>query len=396
MKIDFTTAIRSLLLLLIGFVAASASAQTLEIDGMTFEMRDDGTCSLVKLNYDNITKFDVPENVEYEGQKYTVTALGNDVCHFAWEIEKLSLPYTIERIGNDCFSECHIGELVLHGAFPPRATSWSFGDVLPDIQMTPPSYVYIGKIVVPKGTSEFYKWAPGWRHHYKYYGNIAVEESDESAKISNHEKRFVSHGWVAERIVRSGDKTESVRLLYPMTAGEARPLTLPSTLENNGKNWEVSELGDESLVYSLYTELILPPTMRRIGDCPIIYSSISRIRGIQTIEELGRSAAVGKALRRFEMPKAINQVSNGLFHFGGSPRGNFDRIELHENVNYVANYSFFNVDVRNLVCYNPEPPVTEVQSFASDYELSAVLGTLHVPEGSVEAYKEAPGWREFK
>ncbi|MDE6177125.1 MAG: leucine-rich repeat domain-containing protein, partial [Paramuribaculum sp.] len=249
----------------------------------------------------------------------------------------------------------------------------------------------IYKIVVPEGSSYLYKRAPGW-HFY----SDKMEESQEPGTIPADDKRFIRNGWMADRIVSSGDSSESIRLLYQTVTGEAKPLTLPSSFEYGGRTLEVTELGDESLIYTPYTELILSPNIRRIGDCPLIYSSISRIRGIERVEELGRSVAICAALREFKLPRSINKLQGNMFFFGGSPRGCFDLIELHEDVSHIESHTFYNVSVRNLVCHNPVPPTTKEYSFIFDDLDILDLDTLHVPGGSIEAYREAPGWREFK
>lgn len=405
MKIDFTTAIRSLLLLLIGFIATSASAQTLEIDGIGFKLNDNGTCSVVSFDcatdyYDpeKIRKFVVPESVEYEGRAYTVTTIAIEREYDIWVsspykiIETLSLPSTIGYIEPYSFLETEIEELILRSAYPPRATCASFGVNLPEAPIE--SFLrraMIYKIVVPEGSSYLYKRAPGWH----FYSDI-MEESQEPGTIPADDKRFIRNGWMADRIVSSGDSSESIRLLYQTVTGEAKPLTLPSSFEYGGRTLEVTELGDESLIYTPYTELILSPNIRRIGDCPLIYSSISRIRGIERVEELGNSVAICAALREFKLPRSINKLQGNMFFFGGSPHGCFDLIELHKDVSHIESHTFYNVSVRNLVCHNPVPPTTKEYTFIFEDHDILELDTLHVPGGSIEAYREAPGWREFK
>lgn len=71
-------------------------------------------------------------------------------------------------------------------------------------------------------------------------------------------------------------------------------------------------------------------------------------------------------------------------------------LELPESLSYIDDYSIrFDsyASIRSIKSLNPIPPQTGISTFNGVYENHVIL---YVPDGSVEAYRNAPGWNKFE
>lgn len=72
----------------------------------------------------------IPDTVEHEGRRYAVTALADSAFMGHDEIETVSLPVTVTRIGDYAFAGCSaLSHLAVHTAVPPEAFAASFDRV---------------------------------------------------------------------------------------------------------------------------------------------------------------------------------------------------------------------------------------------------------------------------
>ena len=79
-------------------------------------------------------------------------------------------------------------------------------------------------------------------------------------------------------------------------------------------------------------------------------------------------------------------------------------VDLPATVNSIGGYSFSGCNsLRTIIVRNLKPPHFEFEDDPEDFEtMGAFFGTdlsrctLHVPKGSVEAYRQATGWTMFK
>lgn len=79
-------------------------------------------------------------------------------------------------------------------------------------------------------------------------------------------------------------------------------------------------------------------------------------------------------------------------------------VDLPASVELIGGYSFSGCNsLRTFIVRNPEPPHFEFEDDLDDFEaMGSFFGTdlsrctLHVPKGSVDAYRQAPGWKVFK
>lgn len=90
------------------------------------------------------------------------------------------------------------------------------------------------------------------------------------------------------------------------------------------------------------------------------------------------------------IPKNVEVIDNSAF----SRCGNIQALVLPEKLNYISEYAFGECySLEYIHCYAKEPPVISDNAFGG---IAKDNFTVEVPEESVYAYRNAPGWREFK
>lgn len=84
----------------------SASAQTVELGGLTFSViSGKSECKLTKVESE-LTTLAIPSEVEIEGTKYAVTEVGSNAALNCDKIKTISFPSTLTAIGRNSFDGC--------------------------------------------------------------------------------------------------------------------------------------------------------------------------------------------------------------------------------------------------------------------------------------------------
>lgn len=183
-------------------------------------------------------------------------------------------------------------------------------------------------------------------------------------------------------------------------------------------------------------ELILPSSMKRIGDLSFTQIKLSKLQLNEGLEEIGYgNFKWGSAPFPLHLPSTLRSIERECFSGNGFEgdliipeqclyiaencfQGNeFTSIQLPsrlENINkgcfannsflisitlpkyvsYIGEYAFSGCDaLQTVICLNPEPPDLESSAFDGVYFDKCIL---QVPEASVETYRHTNGWNQFK
>ena len=101
-------------LLLLVLSLNNISAETVENNGLLFEINETTNEACVLPNDYNFSSVVIPSSISYNGNEYTVTKLANKCFANCYSLNKIELPYTIIELGDDCFSNCsnlHLNDL---------------------------------------------------------------------------------------------------------------------------------------------------------------------------------------------------------------------------------------------------------------------------------------------
>lgn len=168
---------------------------------------------------------------------------------------------------------------------------------------------------------------------------------------------------------------------------------------------EYSAAGDTLYYYprdSVATHFTIPETVRiidsRAFQCNKHLVEITLPSGVR---EIGVCSFFGcEKLRKVTIEGPVTSIPWRSFEGCHKLR----TVDLPASVELIGGYSFSGCNsLHTIIVRNPQPPHFEFEDDSDDLEaMGAFFGTdlsrctLHVPKGSVEAYRQAPGWKEFK
>ena len=98
---------RNLLLLLGVLLPLIANAETVEIDGIYYNLITKGKAAEVTSNPNKYTgTIIIPETVTYEGVTYSVSNIGGDAFYGCSGLTSITIPNSVTSIGEEAFSGC--------------------------------------------------------------------------------------------------------------------------------------------------------------------------------------------------------------------------------------------------------------------------------------------------
>lgn len=225
---------------------------------------------------------------------------------------------------------------------------------------------------------------------------------------------------------------------------KTRGIDIPKEIHCNGCKYEVIEILDSALVCSYYLtyltipntikrigeyslhrctyelkELILPNSIKSIGDhafdgCRVLErvslpenldiipshcfydcTNLSNLRLPEKLLKISDNAFYAcKGLTDIDIPSSVVEIGDCAFAFCNGLKS----ITLPKNLQYIDVNAFMNdSQIENIISLNPTPPLIikdKFDKFPFNYYFEDAK--LFVPKNSVNAYKKAIDWSEFK
>lgn len=283
-----------------------------------------------------------------EGLKY----IGNSVFHAYGHRSnnltgELYIPSTVEYIGNEAFAESYLtGELVL-----------------------PHEMKYLG--------SAFYGCP-------RLTGTIRIPEGLTEVNA------FMAPNMTGDVIIPQGVKKVNG------ISGQPSSIYFPEGVEEIGTLWSF-DYNYGHVAYKstplrfLKGDLKLPSTLKKIGDGAFYGSNISHVSIPEGIEIIPKySFGYTSLTDTLTIPNSVVQIKDFAFR----ECKYLNAIILSENLSQIwGNCMDGCWSLDYIQCNAKEPPLVEGGEFTG---IEKNNFTLVVPEGSVDAYRNAPGWKEFK
>lgn len=145
-------------------------------------------------------------------------------------------------------------------------------------------------------------------------------------------------------------------------------------------------------VSALSGELVLPPNLKYIGGSAFWGAKISKIIFPESLRVMGESHVFADCVYltgTLELPN-IARIPRNCFENCKNITG----LMIPENVELIDERAFYGcASISSIVCKGEVPPVVCENAF---YGVNKDNFTVEVPAGCVEAYRQAPGWSEFK
>ena len=200
----------------------------------------------------------------------------------------------------------------------------------------------------------------------------------------------------------------------------------------------VTEIGEAAFKASLKNrvDVTIPKGVKKINHIAFFGLRFSSLKFNDDLEVIGQSAFEGASIPfHVELPKSLIRVDEEAFLYCGIegelviPEGcleigrmafagcSFTKITLPSKLEYINNEAFYSVGpiteltipkyvdwigyrafgdnryLQTVISLNPEPPTMKDNVFEGIYFDKVIL---QVPEQSVELYRKADGWKEFK
>ncbi len=157
-------------------------------DDVAYTLNEEEKTITVEGSDQSAKKVEILPTVEIEGEKYEVTAIGEGAFENNENLETVSIPETIEFIGNNAFAGCTgLKEIRVLAEEPIKLGSASAGT-----RGDGASSVFAGvdtetcTLYVPAGSKEKYEQADGW----KEFKNIVEMDEMESITLKNNKLAY--------------------------------------------------------------------------------------------------------------------------------------------------------------------------------------------------------------
>ena len=324
---------KQLLLLVMILLPMVASADPVEIDGIYYNLISKTKTAEVTSNPNNYTgTIIIPEFVTYENTNYTVIRIGESAFWCCSKLISVSIPNSVTSIEKCAFSGCE------------KLTS----------VIIPQNVLSIG--------SEVFSLCTGLT----------------SVTISNSVKRIGLNAFfccLSLIMVNISDVEAWCNIEFENF--NANPLNNAHHLYLNGEEIE---------------NLVIPNGVKRIEN-----SAFYGCSGLKTVTIPRNVTTIGnyafeKCLGLNTVTIGDNVTSIGEFAFEGC--SSLTTVTIGNGITLIGYQTFASCpNMTNVYCYTIKVPGTYSEAFKNSY---IDFSTLHVPAESVDAYKAAEPWKDFK
>ncbi len=334
----------------------SASAYDFEVGGIFYNIIN-STAKEVEVTYEDIIASSysgdvvVPSSVSYNGEQYTVAAIGESAFSSCLYLTSITIPNSVTAIGESAFSYSSLTSITI-----------------------PNSVTTIGEAAFGICSSLTSIAVDGDNQKYSSIDGILYDKSQTSL------------------ICYPGGKTGDVIISNTVTTiGDSAfagcvnltSITLPNT---------VTTIGVSAFEHCIsLTSITLPNAVTTIGfsvffDC----QSLTSITLPNTVTTIGEGAFnCCTSLTTITLPNTLTTI--GDYAFGGC--GSLASITLPNTLTTIGEVAFIGcTSLTSITSLAVTPPNCGGYAFGG---VDIQKCTLYVPAESIEAYKQAPEWKDF-
>lgn len=308
-------------------------------------------------DYDGLTT--VPTSVEYEGETYTITRIGDLAFSEVTGIGEFTVPDGMVSIGEGAFWQSSLTSIEI-----PASVTAIYNDAFSECQK-------LTKFTLPVTATTL--------GEDLLYGCIQLKELNLPEGVTMIPDGFVQGAQQLEEVKIPSTVTKIGGFAFA-ECPELTTINIPEAC---------TSIGAFAFAYCIkITTLPVPETVTSLGHGVFYQAGLTEAALPENITVIPDGTFQCCAnLKEFTVSNNVTEIEKEAFYWCFA----LEKITLGEKVAKFGEKVFYGDDaLKEVICLNPVP-ATGVEFTQSAYENA----TLTVPEGSLDAYKAADGWKEF-
>lgn len=314
----------------------------------------------------------IPSHAVLNGQRYTVTKIGENAFSDCNDLYSVTLPETIDTIANNALPISQLAYIKINSTTPPI--------LIRDTSIISSVYYYNTFVFVPRESIEIYRSIPEYQIYYITDGFI---ESDLAFEITSSQEPYTA-------------------MLITRGNGYSGNLNVPSQVYHDNKAYSITGIGDNIFEFHYVDMSIqIPSTISYISPnafswcrtLKYIYVNPSNehfriINGVLYNQDTTILIKATDSIRNISIPNTVNYIENYALAYCD----NLDSITIPASIDSLGYHSLYLYGIEWINCYAEQPPLC--LGVLSDSTFSEG-SFLNVPTHSLNAYRNAEHWNIF-
>lgn len=400
---------KQVLLFILTLLPIVASAEAVEINGIYYNLVPKIGEAEITVNPNKyFGEITVPEYVEYNGESYSVTSIGNEAFSNCNSLTSITIGRCVKIIGRSAFSGC----TELKSVFIPDGVTtinyYAFKNckkltsvIIPNTVENIESWIFMNcTSLTYVEISERLKVLPSTFDGCSSLASVTIPESVTSLPNSFANCTSLSSVLIPDNASGLGlvgtfyncPNLKSIIIPKGVTSIGDRTFTNCSSLTSIRIPNSVTDIGEYAFAgCENMVSLVLPDGIKSLGrDVFKGCKSLASINIPDGVESLEGTFVECESLKSIVIPNNVKSIKGSAFQ---GCKG-LVSISLGYNVNRIGAGCFRNCpNIMDVYCYATTIPNTNSNAFENSY---IEYATLHVPATSVNAYKAADLWKNFK
>ena len=445
---------KNLLIFILILLTTLSSAETVEIDGIFYNLIQKGNAAEVQRVSNNYSgSIEIPANISYEGVDYSVLSIKDEAFYSCYGLTSISIPSSVKSIGRNAFWACsslsavHITDLTswcnMIIEFNPLEYAHHLylnGEEIKDL-IIPNDVISIcdnafygctlNSVTIPSNVESIgHKAFDGCNGLTDFHiSDIASWCNIKFSSAMFFDKHLYINGEELINLVIPNDVKNigygafsgcvgliSVSIPQSVTSIGASAFSMCTNLTSINISNGVTSIGNSAFKDCTgLTSITIPNSVTSIGSQAFYHcrslTSINLSNSLNSIEE--KTFYGCNNITSINIPKSVKSIKESAF--GGCSSlnnvfiddgltgigekafygcGNLNSVTIGNSVKRIGTLSFAYCEkLKDIYCWAENVPTTKTDAFANSYQEYI---TLHVPASSVNVYNAVEPWHSFK